>query len=58
MKSIEPARAVAKLFEESWGVEGDEDEDVAESDQSQEETVVVETGTVAPATVTRTSHVA
>ena len=58
MKTIEPARAVAKLFEESWGVEGDDDEEVAEADQPQEETVVVETGTVAPATVTRASHVA
>ena len=59
MKSIEPARAVARLFEESWGVERDEDEETSEaSDAPQEETVVVETGTVAPATVTRTSHVA
>jgi hypothetical protein len=59
MKSIEPARAVAKLFEESWGVEGDEDEETSEADQpGHEETVVVETGTVAPATVPRASHVA
>ena len=60
MKSIEPARAVARLFEESWGVEADEDEESSEAaDAPQEETVVVvETGTVAPATVTRTSHVA
>jgi glycosyltransferase involved in cell wall biosynthesis len=44
MASIEPARAVARLFEESWGVEASEEE----------ETI---TASVQP-TVTRASHVA
>jgi glycosyltransferase involved in cell wall biosynthesis len=50
MATVEPARAVAKLFEESWGVEGSE-----ESDESLTVTPVVSVSVNKP---TRASHVA
>ena len=67
MASIEPARAVARLFEESWGVEPGDDErdsdrDVEREPDAEPETEPDESEEVAPATatasVTRATHVA
>jgi glycosyltransferase involved in cell wall biosynthesis len=54
MASIEPARAVARLFEESWGIETPENET---AEQEQEETLATSASTVAPVPQ-RASHVA
>jgi hypothetical protein len=54
MASIEPARAVARLFEESWGVEPTEQE----QEQEQDETLTVSTAATEPTKVSRASHVA
>jgi hypothetical protein len=58
MASIEPARAIAKLFEESWGVEPTEQEQQEQQEQEQEENLTVSSTATDTAEVGRASHVA